>query len=111
MKEKIEIIVKSGTTTITIYAQKGSNLRQVLLNHQIEPFNSIFSDNDHCEGTGLCAECGVWIENVGQNNALNQQSGIAKLSCEFIVIEPITIDLDDQWIADFNKKNIRRSSS
>jgi len=98
---KIKVTVKIEGKTHHLFASKGSNLREVLLAQNFNQFNCLFED-DHCEGTGLCANCGVLVEKKSASPNVFQQKKSCKtfhplLSCEVIVLEPIVIDLATSW--------------
>ena len=75
----------------TIEAEQGENLRKVLLQHDFSPYTHITSTLN-CGGRGLCATCGVWIDEDIQpshwHDKVADVFGYPRLSCQ------ITVELD-----------------
>ncbi len=106
---KIKVTVKIEGKTHHLFVPKGSNLREILLAQNFEQFNCLFED-DHCEGSGLCANCGVLVEKKNTTPNIFPQKKHCRtfhslLSCEVIVLEPIVIDLATNWLP---QQKIRR---
>jgi ferredoxin len=76
---------------------KGANLRQVLLEACLSPYAPI-TQKLNCGGRGLCATCGVWLEDdkpapAHWHDHLAQRFGYPRLSCQISVEEEMTVRL------------------
>ncbi|MEM8525492.1 MAG: 2Fe-2S iron-sulfur cluster-binding protein [Bacteroidota bacterium] len=101
-EEKISLTIRRKDKIQNITAEKGSNLRAILLENGISPYTSI-TQNLNCGGRGICATCGVWsIENeptpTHWHDKAAKRFGYSRLSCQITVEEPMTIELVDKWI-------------
>ncbi|NJL95853.1 MAG: 2Fe-2S iron-sulfur cluster binding domain-containing protein [Anaerolineae bacterium] len=73
----------------------GANLRRALLNAGISPYAPL-AQRVNCGGRGLCATCGVWIEEhipapQHWHDRLAAHFGYPRLSCQIQVMQPMTI--------------------
>jgi ferredoxin len=108
-QEIIQLMVIDGEEKKVLEVSKGSNLREVLLEHGLSPYTK-WTKNLNCGGNGICATCGVWIE---ENNLearhwhdrLAQQFGYPRLSCQISINQPMTISLVDKVIWGKRKKD------
>ena len=76
---------------------KGTNLRRALLEKGLSPYTSI-TEKLNCGGNGICATCGVWIEENAPepehwHDRMAERFGYPRLSCQITVEKPITIRL------------------
>lgn len=102
VKEPLTVTVNIGTEQRILYAAQGSNLREVLLAHDIKSFKCLFEENDHCEGTGLCGDCGVWVRR--SNSILKKTNSRPFLSCGYVILESIVVDLIANWVPSPNRR-------
>ncbi|MEL6720828.1 MAG: 2Fe-2S iron-sulfur cluster binding domain-containing protein [Bacteroidota bacterium] len=98
----IKLTIHTPTRIHEIQAEKGSNLRKMLLQNGISPYTRI-TQNLNCGGNGICATCGVWIiENEPAPSHWHDKAakrfGYPRLSCQITVEESMTIELVDKWI-------------
>lgn len=97
------ITVLTDKKTATINVEKGTNLRQLLLENGFSPYTTL-TQIANCGGRGICATCGVWIE-AGEpapnhwHDKLASQFGYPRLSCQVTVLEDLTVRiLPDKFI-------------
>jgi len=81
---------------------EGSNLREVLLEHDFSPYTQLTA-RLNCGGQGLCATCGVWIEEgepapVHWHDRWAYKFGYPRLSCQIRVERPMTVRQVDKWV-------------
>ncbi|MCA9913893.1 MAG: 2Fe-2S iron-sulfur cluster binding domain-containing protein [Anaerolineae bacterium] len=81
----------------SIIVQQGENLRQVLLANDFSPYTSVTSIAN-CGGRGLCASCGVWIEEAEPepehwHDRLASRFGYPRLSCQITIERDMTVRL------------------
>jgi ferredoxin len=91
--------------------ETGANLRQVLLEKGLSPYVPL-TEKWNCGGRGLCATCGVWIEEGSPDpdhwhDRAAHQFGYPRLSCQITVNEPMIIQLPKKWIWGKRKKRDR----
>ncbi len=90
----ITVLVDDDTHYIDV--AHGVNLRQVLLEHDFSPYTRITSKLN-CGGRGLCATCGVWIDNAIEPTHWHDKAadafGYPRLSCQIIVDQDMTVRL------------------
>ena len=85
----------------------GANLRQVLLQHGYSPYVSL-TQKLNCGGRGLCATCGVWIEQGESrpnhwHDRLAARYGYPRLSCQVQVEQDMEVWLPPKII--WGKRN------
>ncbi len=95
IRHTLTVITAEQTHTLSV--PDGSNLRQVLLTAGITPYGKL-SRRANCGGRGICATCGVWIEeNVPAPQHWHDRIGAAfgypRLSCQIAVHAPLTVRL------------------
>ena len=97
---KIDFIFLNGERR-SIQVPKGSNLRQVLLQHQLSPYTSI-TTNLNCGGRGICATCGLWLQPAPKpkhwHDQLAQRFGYPRLSCQITVEQDLEVRQVNKWI-------------
>ena len=81
----------------------GVNLRRVLLREGMSPYAPI-PKRLNCGGRGLCATCGVWIEQgepvpTHWHDKIGNRFGYPRLSCQIVVDEDMIVRLiPEKWI-------------
>jgi len=80
-----------------IEVNSGDNLRETLLAHGVSPYTSV-TRRLNCGGRGLCATCGVWIDEAAPapehwHDRLAADFGYPRLSCQITVETDMTIRL------------------
>lgn len=78
----------------------GANLRRVLLDAGLSPY-AARTQKVNCGGRGLCATCGVLLEDGAPSprhwhDKLAAHWGYPRLSCQVYVEGPLTVRLDDE---------------
>jgi ferredoxin len=97
------VTVLRGTETITITAPAGANLRRTLLDAGFSPYGQL-SRTLNCGGRGLCATCGVWLEDGAApprqwHDKIGASFGYPRLSCQITIDGPLTVRiLVDKWM-------------
>lgn len=91
------ITIVTETNLQKIEVKDGANLREVLLAHGISPYASL-TQRLNCGGRGLCATCGVWIDEDSPvpehwHDRLAADFGYPRLSCQITVNTDMTIRL------------------
>ncbi len=100
--EIVTITVWNGTEQHQLQAPAGSNLRRLLLAHALSPYARL-TKRANCGGRGLCATCGVWIDEqpppTHWHDRLGQRFGYPRLSCQVNVTTDLTVRLlPEKWI-------------
>lgn len=80
----------------------GSNLRHILRQNHLSPYVPL-TEKLNCGGHGLCATCGVWIEEgvpepEHWHDWAARRFGYPCLSCQITVDRPMTVRLVEKWI-------------
>jgi len=89
--------------TVYLDVEAGANLRRALLNAGFSPYAPL-THRLNCGGRGLCATCGVWLEQGETkpdhwHDKLAAQFGYPRLSCQVTVLDDMTVRiLTDKWI-------------
>lgn len=101
-------LIDLAGTQRTIEVAAGSNLREVLLAHGFSPY-TLYTRRLNCVGNGLCATCGVWIEEgapspVHWHDQLADKFGYPRLSCQITVDRPMTVRQVDKWVWGSSRK-------
>jgi ferredoxin len=97
------LTVLQGEQAQTIQVSQGANLREVLLANDFSPYTSL-TRIANCGGRGLCATCGVWVEEAEPkpnhwHDRLASRFGYPRLSCQISIQRDMTVRLlDDKWI-------------
>jgi ferredoxin len=81
----------------TLVVPHGVNLRRALLDAGLSPYAAL-TRQLNCGGRGLCATCGVWIEEAAAqpehwHDRLAAQFGYPRLSCQITVTHDLIIRL------------------
>lgn len=88
--------VHDGNEWHEIEAEDGANLRRVLLRNDLSPYTR-WTESANCGGRGLCATCGVRLENPPApehwHDRLATRYGYPRLSCQITVDRPLTVYL------------------
>jgi ferredoxin len=89
--------VYDGTRWHRLAARHGANLRRVLLRHGLSPYTR-WTRHLNCGGRGLCATCGVRIEDPAPppthwHDRLAARFGYPRLSCQITVTRPLAVRL------------------
>lgn len=97
MTTTYQIRVLHGDTETTLTVADGANLREVLMQANLTPYGA-FTKRVNCGGRGLCATCGVWIEENSPtpqhwHDRAAQAFGYPRLSCQVTVRADMTIRL------------------
>lgn len=90
---QLTVLIDQETKILT--APEGANLRRTLLEAGISPYARV-TRKLNCGGRGLCATCGVFIEEGKPDPSqwhdhLAENFGYPRLSCQIIVSQPMTI--------------------
>lgn len=90
------LTVHLGDDTTQLTVAPGSNLRQVLLEAGLTPY-AWLTRQLNCGGRGLCATCGVWIEDAPApthwHDRLAEQFRYPRLSCQITVERDMVVYL------------------
>lgn len=103
MADFIKLTVIEGENTHILEVLPGTNLRRVLLDYEISPYGPI-NQYVNCGGRGLCATCGVWIDDGEPapehwHDRIGSRFGYPRLSCQVTVNAPMTVYiLNNKWI-------------
>jgi ferredoxin len=98
----ITLTVFNGENRHELHVPAGSNLRQVLLAHDLSPYAAL-TQRANCGGGGLCATCGVWLDEAPApthwHDRIGNQFGYPRLSCQITVDHDLTVHLiPEKWI-------------
>ncbi len=97
MANTIDLTIRRNGKTHQIQAEGGSNLRQVLLDHDLSPHQSIFQQVN-CKGDGVCATCNVQITKNAPphehwQDKASDEVGHGRLSCLIRIEKPMVVEL------------------
>ena len=87
----------------TLQVSDGENLRRILLDNDISPYAPL-TRVANCGGRGLCATCGIWIDNGEPSpehwhDKVGSRFGYPRLSCQISIRDDMTVRiLHDKWI-------------
>ncbi|HAA12775.1 MAG TPA: (2Fe-2S)-binding protein [Cytophagales bacterium] len=100
MENEVVLKVWVGEEEISLEVPIGSNLREVLVAGGLSPYTR-WTRRLNCGGRGLCATCGVWIEENEPapnhwHDRLAKRYGYSRLSCQIRVESAMTIRLDTE---------------
>lgn len=89
--------VYDGTRWHRLTVHHGTNLRRVLLRHDLSPYTR-WTRRLNCGGRGLCATCGVRIDEPAPppthwHDRLADRFGYPRLSCQIAVTHPLDVRL------------------
>ena len=93
----VPLTVLVGTQRYPLSVRHGVNLRRTLLALGLSPYTWL-TRRRNCGGRGLCATCGVWIEQGAPppphwHDVLAAHYGYPRLSCQIAVQQPMTVRL------------------
>ena len=92
----VTLTVFNGDVRHDLQVPTGSNLRQVLLAHDLSPYAAL-TQRANCGGRGLCATCGVWLEDAPApthwHDRIGSRFGYPRLSCQITVARDLTVTL------------------
>lgn len=96
------LTVDDGERNHTLTVAPGTNLRRALLEADLSPYAAL-TRRANCGGRGLCATCGVWIDDAPDpdhwHDLLAARFGYPRLSCQVTVERDMTVHLlPDKWI-------------
>lgn len=98
----VTLTVLNGSEQHELQVPVGSNLRQVLLDNDLSPYAAL-TQRANCGGRGLCATCGVWLEEAPApthwHDKIGSRFGYPRLSCQITVDQDLTVHLiPEKWI-------------
>lgn len=96
------VTILRGSERQTIHVEHGENLRRVLLSQGYSPYATLTA-RVNCGGRGLCATCGVWIEDgVPKPHHWHDwaaaYAGYPRLSCQITIETDMTVRILDRKI-------------
>ncbi|HMQ35539.1 MAG TPA: 2Fe-2S iron-sulfur cluster-binding protein [Chloroflexaceae bacterium] len=91
------LTVLAGETRHTLVVPHRVNLRRALLMAGLSPYAAL-TRRLNCGGRGLCATCGVWLEEGARapahwHDRLAAQFGYPRLSCQITVTHDMLVRL------------------
>jgi ferredoxin len=93
----VRIIRADGRETV-LQVSDGANLRRALLDAGLTPYGEL-SKRINCSGRGLCATCGVWLDDPPAPDHWHDRAasafGYPRLSCQITITGPLTVRLID----------------
>jgi ferredoxin len=94
--EQVQVTVIDGQNCVSLSVPKGANLRDVLVGNDRSPYTR-YTRTLNCGGRGLCATCGVRIEEGPPpdhwHDSLAERFGYPRLSCQVSVERDLTVRL------------------
>jgi len=101
MNETIPVTVISGDEKTTIEIERGTNLRDALLQRGFPVYGTV-SQYANCGGRGLCSTCTVEVDPAPEpthwHDAAAVRFGYPRLSCCIEVERPLTVRLLEKHI-------------
>ncbi|MFB6219149.1 MAG: 2Fe-2S iron-sulfur cluster-binding protein [Halobacteriaceae archaeon] len=99
--DTLRVTVVDGDERTVIGAERGRNLRELLLEHDCSPHTRA-TERLNCGGRGLCGTCGVRIgEPVAPtqwHDRLARRFGYPRLSCQVTVKDDLTVHLPEKLV-------------
>lgn len=96
MSEFCHLVVHAGTQVHRLQVARGSNLRRALRDAGLSPYAAL-TRRANCDGRGLCATCGVWIDDAPPpsywHDELAERFGYPRLSCQVTVETDMVVRL------------------
>lgn len=98
MNWTVTVVNGRGPTaeTHTLTVPSGTNLRLALLDAGLTPYAEL-TRRLNCGGRGLCATCGVWIDDAPHpdhwHDQLAERFGYPRLSCQITVESDMVVHL------------------
>lgn len=95
MHHRVEII--NGSESQVFEVEDGTNLRLLLLEKGLSPYTAL-TRVANCGGRGICATCGVWIDDGEPppehwHDKLAARFGYPRLSCQISVHQDMVVQL------------------
>jgi ferredoxin len=95
LNHEVRVLIDDHTQVLSI--PDGANLGRALLEANLSPYAAL-TRRLNCGGRGLCATCGVWIEDQDVapqhwHDDLAARFGYPRLSCQITVRSPLTVRL------------------
>jgi ferredoxin len=101
VSERIPVTVISGGEERTIEVERGSNLRETLLDRDLPVYGTL-SQYANCGGRGLCSTCTVEVDPAPEpthwHDAAAVRFGYPRLSCCLEVEQPMTVRLLEKHV-------------
>jgi len=101
VSETVQLAVRSDDGESTIDVERGTTLRDALLEHDFPVYGTV-SSRLNCGGRGLCATCTVEVDPapdpIHWHDAAAVRFGYPRLSCCIDVEEPMTVRLLDKYV-------------
>ena len=101
MSDAVEVTVRTGDGEETIAVERGTILRDALLDHGFSVYGTV-SRHANCGGRGLCATCTVEVDPAPEpthwHDAAAVRFGYPRLSCQITVEGPMTVRLLDKYV-------------
>ena len=101
MSETIPVTVISGDEQTTIEVERGTTLRDALLQRGFPVYGTV-SEYANCGGRGLCSTCTVEVDPAPEpthwHDAAAVRFGYPRLSCCIEVERPLTVRLLEKHI-------------
>ena len=93
----VVVRVETGDGTVDLDVERGSVLRDVLLDAGYSPYTNL-TERANCGGRGLCATCGVRVVDgesppTHWHDRLAARFGYPRLSCQLRVDGPMVVEL------------------
>ncbi len=109
----VALTVYVGAQAYHFWVRRGTNLRRVLLALGLSPYAPL-TRHRNCGGRGLCATCGVWLEQGAPqpthwHDALAAQYGYPRLSCQITLEADLTVRLLTDKLIWGQRDPLRRS--
>ncbi len=97
MSERMwSVRVETGESVQVLEVVEGTTLREALLDAGLSPYG-VLTRKANCGGRGLCATCGVWLEQgpepVHWHDRAAARYGYPRLSCQVRVEGPMAVRL------------------
>lgn len=97
----VTVVTDDGETRDRFRVERGSNLREVLLDAGHSPYTRL-TRRANCGGRGLCATCGVRLDAGPPPNhwhdRLAARFGYPRLSCQVTVDGPTTVSVPEKVV-------------
>jgi ferredoxin len=90
-------VLSAGAPERLLRVADGANLRRALLDAGLSPYATL-TRRANCGGRGLCATCGVWLDEgeptpAHWHDQLAARFGYPRLSCQITVTRDLTVRL------------------
>lgn len=93
---QVTVTVHHDETETSLVAPRGTNLRELLLEHGLSPYTAV-TERLNCGGRGLCATCGVRVragpDPTHWHDELAARFGYPRLSCQMTVEADLVVAL------------------